>query len=95
MQDNNVNVSGCPDQTKHNYYNTRTSHGISVNYCMAGACKKFNAYWCMIGLVQGYYSPILHTAGPITNSVFQITFKIRESMKNFEGSIALVFSKSS
>ena len=25
---------------------------------------------------------------------FQITFKIRESMKNFEGSIALVLSKS-
>ena len=28
-------------------------------------------------------------------SVFQLTFKIRESMKNFDGSIALVLSKSS
>ena len=31
----------------------------------------------------------------ILNAVFQITFKIRESRKNFEGSIALVLSKSS
>ena len=27
--------------------------------------------------------------------VFQITFKVRESMKNFDGSIGVVLSKSS
>ena len=94
MQDNNVNVSGCPDQTEHNNNRTsrkqlpkmssllgplrevvtyETSDHIGSKFCLTNIwCKKSVLTFCnyvyvrnltlaMIGLVQGYYSPILHT----------------------------------